>query len=53
MLVTMTDKELYRLCIIQGELVQIDGFHRNWFVSRGPKCCLLVFIYDAIGRLMQ
>ncbi|HLD96036.1 MAG TPA: helix-turn-helix domain-containing protein [Alphaproteobacteria bacterium] len=26
-----------------GELVQIDGSHHDWFESRAPKCCLLVF----------
>lgn len=36
-----------------GELVQIDGSPHDWFEGRAPKCCLLVFIDDATGRLMQ
>lgn len=36
-----------------GELVQIDGSHHDWFEGRAPKCCLLVFIDDATGRLMH
>lgn len=24
----------------QGELVQIDGSHHDWFESRGARCCL-------------
>lgn len=35
-----------------GELVQIDGSHHDWFEGRAEKCCLLVFIDDATGRLM-
>lgn len=35
-----------------GELVQIDGSHHDWFEGRGSKCCLLVFIDDATGRLL-
>ncbi len=35
-----------------GELVQIDGSPHDWFEGRAPKCCLLVFIDDATGRLM-
>jgi len=35
-----------------GELVQIDGSAHDWFEGRAPKCCLLVFIDDATGRLM-
>ena len=34
-----------------GELVQIDGSHHDWFEGRAPKCCLLVFMDDATGRL--
>lgn len=34
-----------------GELVQIDGSHHDWFEGRAPKCCLLVFIDDATGKL--
>ena len=36
-----------------GELVQIDGSHHDWFEGRSPKCCLLVFMDDATGRLMN
>ena len=36
-----------------GELVQIDGSPHDWFEGRAPKCCLLVFIDDATGRLMH
>lgn len=40
-----------RDCI--GQLVQIDGSPHGWFEGRAPKCCLLVFIDDATGRLMH
>lgn len=36
-----------------GELVQVDGSHHHWFESRGPKACLLVFIDDATGELLN
>ena len=36
-----------------GELVQIDGSPYDWFEGRAPKCCLLVFIDDATGKLVQ
>jgi len=36
-----------------GELIQVDGSHHHWFEDRGPKACLLVFIDDATGRLMN
>ena len=36
-----------------GELVQIDGSDHRWFEDRGEPCTLLVFIDDAISRLMQ
>lgn len=36
-----------------GELIQIDGSHHDWFEGRSSKCCLLVFIDDATGRLMN
>lgn len=36
-----------------GELVQIDGSHHDWFEGRSDKCCLLVYIDDATGRLMN
>ncbi|MUL01578.1 ISNCY family transposase [Aliivibrio fischeri] len=36
-----------------GELIQIDGSHHDWFEGRSDKCCFLVFIDDATGRLMN
>lgn len=36
-----------------GELIQIDGSHHDWFEGRADECCLLVFIDDATGRLMN
>ncbi len=36
-----------------GELIQLDGSHHAWFDERAPKCCLLVYIDDATGRLMH
>jgi Helix-turn-helix domain len=36
-----------------GELIQIDGSPHDWFESRSPKCCLLVFIDDATSQLME
>ncbi len=36
-----------------GELVQIDGSPHDWFEGRAPKCCLLVFVDDATGRIMH
>ena len=36
-----------------GELVLIDGSHHDWFEGRAPKCCLLVFIDDATGKLQH
>ncbi len=35
-----------------GELIQIDGSPHDWFEGRAPKCCLLVFIDDATGKLV-
>jgi transposase len=37
----------------EGEMVQIDGSHHDWFEGRAPKCCLLVFIDDATSKLMH
>ena len=37
----------------RGELVQIDGSPHDWFEGLAPACCLLVFIDDATGELMQ
>ncbi|WP_268875326.1 ISNCY family transposase [Photobacterium aquimaris] len=36
-----------------GELIQIDVSHHDWFEGRSDKCCLLVFIDDATGKLMN
>ena len=36
-----------------GELVQIDGSPHNWFEGRRDKCCLLVFIDDATGKILN
>jgi hypothetical protein len=36
-----------------GELVQIDGSEHWRFEGRGPQCTLLVYIDDAISRLMH
>jgi len=36
-----------------GELIQIDGSHHDWFEGRASKCCLLVYLDDATGRLMH
>jgi hypothetical protein len=73
MLITMNDRELQRLTIIQDvlhqnlsrrdalkllglsyrQLQRLDGSHHDWFEGRSDKCCLLVFIDDATGRLMN
>lgn len=37
----------------RGELIQIDGSPHDWFEGRSAKCCLLVFIDDATGELME
>ena len=37
----------------RGELVQIDGSPHAWFEDRAPKSCLIAFIDDATGDLMQ
>lgn len=36
-----------------GALIQFDGSHHDWFEERSDKCCLLVFIDNATGRLMN
>jgi hypothetical protein len=41
-----------RRCTL-GELVQIDGSPHAWFEARSPRCCLVAFIDDATGQLMQ
>lgn len=37
----------------RGELIQIDGSPHTWFEGRAKACCLLVFIDDATGELME
>ena len=37
----------------RGELVQIDGSPHAWFEARAGKCCLIAFIDDATGTLMN
>lgn len=36
-----------------GELIQIDGSYHDWFEGRTAKCCLLVYIDDATGKLLH
>ena len=36
-----------------GELIQIDGSYHDWFEGRAAKCCLLVYINDATGKLLH
>jgi transposase len=35
-----------------GQMVQMDGSHHRWFDDRGPKCCLMVIVDDATGRVL-
>jgi len=35
----------------QGEMVQLDGSHHDWFEGRGPKCVLMGYIDDATGEV--
>ena len=34
-----------------GELVQIDGSDHEWFEQRAKRCCLMVMVDDATGRI--
>lgn len=34
-----------------GELVQMDGSDHDWFEGRGERCCLMVMVDDATGRV--
>lgn len=34
-----------------GEMEQFDGCYHSWFESRAEKCCLLLSIDDATGKL--
>jgi hypothetical protein len=36
----------------RGVLIQLDGSYEDWFEDRGPRCCLLVMIDDAISEIM-
>ncbi len=36
-----------------GELDQIDGSYHDWYEGRAAKCCLLVYIDDATGKLQH
>ena len=36
-----------------GELIQINGSYHDWFEGRTAKCCLLVYIDDATGKLLH
>jgi hypothetical protein len=35
----------------EGELLQADGSHHEWFEKRGSRCTLLVAIDDATGKV--
>jgi transposase-like protein len=35
-----------------GQMVQMDGSHHAWFEGRGNKCCLMVIVDDATGRML-
>lgn len=35
----------------QGEMVQLDGSHHDWFEGRGAKCVLMGYIDDASGKI--
>jgi len=34
-----------------GEMVQMDGSHHDWFEGRGARCVLMGYIDDATGRV--
>jgi hypothetical protein len=34
-----------------GEMVQMDGSHHDWFEGRGPRCVLMGYIDDATGKV--
>jgi hypothetical protein len=35
----------------EGEMVQMDGSHHDWFEGRGPRCVLMGYIDDATGKV--
>lgn len=37
----------------EGELIQIDGSYHDWLEGRGPKCCLIDFVDDATGKIVE
>ena len=37
----------------EGELVQADGSPHDWFEERSEKCCLLLAIDDATGKIKE
>lgn len=34
-----------------GEMIQFDGSHHDWFEGRGTECCLYVCVDDATGKV--
>jgi hypothetical protein len=34
-----------------GEMIQMDGSHHDWFEGRGPWCVLMGYVDDATGRV--
>ena len=35
----------------QGEMIQVDGSHHDWFEGRGSECVLMGYIDDATGHV--
>lgn len=35
----------------QGEMIQADGSHHDWFEGRGPACVFMGYIDDATGKV--
>lgn len=36
-----------------GEMSQFDGSYEYWFEDRGPYCCLLLAVDDAMGEILH
>ena len=36
-----------------GEMSQFDGSYEFWFEDRGPYCCLLLAVDDAMGKILH
>ncbi len=57
MLIAMSERNIQRFKVFNDlrdhRLSQIDGSHHDWFEARSDKCCLLVFIDDATGFVMN